>query len=91
MKRLIKQNPAQIETTTADEPDEKPNEKKNKKDFTFTDLVDIMLQIEELKDYNVAIRSDKGVLQLAVGDTVYEVSPVQENRYPRRRLRKLET
>jgi hypothetical protein len=83
MKRLLKavSPPSEIETADKD----------NKYDFTYVDLVDILRQIEELKNYNVAVRMEEGMLQLAVGDSIYEISEVKSKRYPRRRLRKLET
>ena len=85
MKKLLKQDRAPSEVTTTDEPDKK------KSGFTCNDLVDILQQIEELNDYNIAIKNEDGVLLLAVGDSVYEISKIRENRYPRRALRKLET
>jgi len=64
---------------------------KNKNEITPVCIVDILTQIEELKDYNVAIKKDDGRLLLAVGDSVYDISEKREKRYPRRKLTKLET
>jgi hypothetical protein len=86
MKKLLKANSPPSEIDTADK-----DEKKSKHDFTYTDLVDILRQIEELKNYNIAIRIEEGMLQLAISDAVYEISEAKDKRYPRRRLRKLDT
>jgi len=58
--------------------------------FSIIDLADILMQIEELTD-TVAIRRYEGALQLGIGNSIYEISDVRDNqRYPRRRLRKIE-
>ena len=60
--------------------------------FSSIDIADIIQQIEELKNYNVAVkRDDEGRLLLAVGDSIYEISEINKKRYPRRAVRKLET
>jgi len=62
----------------------------NKFDFSFTDLADILNQLDELKQ-NVAVKNDEGKLLLAVGDSIYEITDPNSHRYPRRRLNKRET
>ena len=86
MKKLVKSLTPPSEITYADE-----DNTQHKFDFSSTDLVDILQQIEELKNFNIAIRIEDGHLQLAVGDSIYEISEIRDQRYPRRRLRKLET
>lgn len=84
MKRLLKADSPPTEITT-------DKEKNTKNKFTYIDVVDILNQIEELSDYNVAMKIEDGSLLLAVGDSVYEISKVREERYPQRKLTKLET
>ena len=89
MKRLLKSTiPPNSFTVAETDTDTKTDE--NKYRFSTRDLVDVLNQIDEL-DHNVAIGNHDGVLQLAVGNSVYAIDPVTENRHPRRRLRKLET
>lgn len=88
MKKLLRatQPPTEVETVG-----EKNPPKKGKYDFSYIDLIDILRQFEEMKNYNIAARIEEGMLQIAVGDSVYEVSEIKEGRYPRRRLHKLDT
>jgi len=83
MKRLLKKINASSEANNADTNEDKIS-------FSITDLVDIISQIEELNE-NVAIRGHEGTLQLAVGDSIYEICDLKSQRYPRRRLRKVES
>jgi len=88
MKKLLKKSttaPTEIHTS-----DENKKSDKIKCEFTFIDIVDILQQLEELKNYNIAIKVDDGRLLLAVGDVVYEISEKRSQRYPARSLRKLE-
>ena len=78
MKRLLKNIRA---TSECDE---------DKTNLSLVDLVDVLNQIEELKNYNIAIRNEDGAIQLAVGDSRYELSGIIEKRYPRRRLHKMD-
>jgi len=78
MKRLLKNIRA---TSECDE---------DKTNLSLVDLVDVLNQIEELKNYNIAIRNEDGAIQLAVGDSRYELSRIIEKRHPRRRLHKMD-
>ena len=96
MKKLVRSltPPSEIYTTgdaDDDETEDDAPEKKSKNGFTPTDLVDILQQLDELRDYSLAINIEDGVLILSVGDSRYEVQNSRKGRYPRRRLRKLET
>ena len=88
MKRLIIQATPPTDVAVADDAANKVAD--NKYRFSATDLVDILNQIDEVKD-NAAIKIEDGILILGVGDSRYEISEIREKRYPRRRLRKLET
>jgi ribosomal protein S17 len=97
MKRLLKST-TPPKTVTVSYEDYKDHSKakaeaesKDKNRLTFGDVVDIISQVEEFSKFNVAIRNDDGRVLLAVGDSVYEIGKVMDNRYPRRRLSKLET
>jgi branched-subunit amino acid aminotransferase/4-amino-4-deoxychorismate lyase len=97
MKRLLKSTipPKTVTVSYADYIDNSQAkaeaESKDKNRLTFGDVVDIISQVEEFSKFNVAIRNDDGRVLLAVGDSVYEIGKVMDNRYPRRRLSKLET
>jgi len=88
MKRLLMQDPSQVAALSEPQETDEP-EREIKIRFSPTELVDILLQIEEL-DSTVAIRMYDGALQLQVGDSTYEIDDAKRNRYPKRRLRKLE-
>ena len=95
MKRVIKlaqQTPAQAgityENDIANDTDNDTTNEKNK--LNFMDVVGILNQLEELKNYNIAVYNEDGNLLLEVGESTYQVSGVISNHYPRRRLRKLE-
>ncbi len=101
MKRLLKTAPPPDKVTVsykdykasaeavANAEAEAKNREKNM--LTFSDLVDIINQIEELSKYNAAIKKDDdGRVLLAVGDSVYQISEPREKSYPRRRLTKLD-
>ena len=89
MKRLLIQVPPPTDVNVADDTTaDKATD--NKYSFSATDIVDILNQIDEVKD-NSAIKIEDGVLILGIGDSRYEISEVREKRYPRRRLRKLDT
>ena len=94
MKRLIKKQtipPDKIHLAETDyNQDDESQDGQTRNGFSPTEIVDILQQIEELNDYNIAIRIVDGGLRLGVGDSIYEISPRKEGRYPRRRLRKIE-
>jgi len=88
MKVLVKQSANQV--TIPSEP-QAAKRTENKNAFTHYCIVDILNQLEELSDYNIAIKKDDGRCLLTVGDVVYEISEIISKSYPRRRLRKLDT
>jgi len=88
MKRLIKQTypPDEIHIIKRND-----NRNESRNSFSITDVVGMLSQLDELKNFNVAAKNDdEGRLLLRVGDSVYEVSKQLKRRYPRRHLRKLE-
>ena len=91
MKKLLRSTtpPTRI-TVVETDTDTKSTIDENKYRFDSRDLVDILSQIEELKNYNIAIRNDDGTLLLGIGDSIYEIDETMDKRYPRRRLRKRE-
>jgi hypothetical protein len=93
MKRLVRQEiRPKVKTQTTKTTTTKTSEKSTSGNFTSVDLVDILSQLDELKNHNIAAKFDEGKLVLAIGDTRYEVSSVRDpNRYPNRRVVKLET
>ena len=104
MKRLLiaDRPPSKIYKSDKNVPDESDKNKSAEVDenmsaeseikFSAIDLADIFSQVEEIKNCKVAIKNDdEGRLLLAVGDSLYEILEINENRYPRRALRKLES
>jgi len=87
MKRLIVQTAAPNKVHVAGSAEDK---KSNEHMFSIIDIVDIISQLEEMSDYNIAVRNYEDTLQLGIGDTIYEICDIKDQRYPRRRLRKLE-
>ena len=96
MKRVIKlvqQTPAQAGITYSNNTDnyvddDPTNEDEN--NLNFMDIVGILNQLDELKNYNIAVYEDSGNLMLEVGESTYQISNVIRNHFPRRRLRRLE-
>ena len=82
MKKLIKQTAQQLGKVDG-------KKETNKNQLSYTDFVDLLQQLEEMKNYNVAIKNDDGILKLTVGDSVYKISKIDHG-YPKRRLTKLE-
>lgn len=42
--------------------------------FTSSGLLDLLSQIDELKDYNLNLDDNNGAISLTVGDSVYSIS-----------------
>lgn len=85
MKQLVKSNLPPTSITVTD-----PRALRSKNDLTFRDIIDILNQIEELQKYNISLVKSDGALHLSVGDSIYEIGKPSDDRYPRRRLRKLD-
>ena len=59
--------------------------------FDARDIVEILTQIEELQDYNIAIRNDdQRRVILDIGDSSYVIQQRQAKQHPRRQIRKIE-
>jgi hypothetical protein len=55
-----------------------------------SDLIDILNQIDELKQ-NVSSKIDEGRLLIIIGEVVYQLSEYRDNQYPHRKLTKLDS
>ena len=89
MKKLLRADSPPSEVYTVD--DDNTDEKNNKYDFTYFDLVNILREIEELRTHDISIVKTKSGLQLLIGNSAYEFLDPNNKSYPPRRLRKLET
>jgi len=84
MKKLLKQSARQLDEAYGEN-----SKVKTETDLTYLDLVNVLEQLEELKKFNIAVKTDDGILKLIVGDSVYEIKKAKDQ-YPQVRLHKLD-